>query len=91
MMGDVDDLLVVTGPPGAGKSTLASKVSGMFLPSARVAGDDFFAFVDQGYLPPWFIELFLAATGLDSLHYVVLSPPEPYCIERVRTRGTRLH
>ena len=52
-MGGVGDLLVVTGPPGAGKSTVARAVSGLFEPSALVAGDQFFAFIDRGYIPPW--------------------------------------
>jgi len=44
---------VVTGPPGAGKSTVARALAGMFEPSALVAGDEFFAFVRRGYIDPW--------------------------------------
>ena len=47
------ELVVVTGPPGAGKSTVAKAVAGRFERSALVAGDDFFAFIDQGYISPW--------------------------------------
>lgn len=43
----------MTGPPGAGKSTVARMVSKMFARSALVAGDDFFRFIDQGYVAPW--------------------------------------
>lgn len=50
---EVADLIVVTGPPGAGKSTVAEVLSGLFDPSARVAGDQFFAFIDRGYIAPW--------------------------------------
>jgi predicted ABC-type ATPase len=49
-------LLVITGPPGAGKSTVAAIVSGGFSRSALVAGDDFFAFLDQGAIAPWLPE-----------------------------------
>jgi adenylate kinase family enzyme len=123
-MVSVAELIVVTGPPGAGKTTAARALSGLFERSALVAGDDFFAFVDQGYVAPWtreahqqndivigaaaaaagrlaaggytvvfdgvigpwFLEAFAAATGLGAVHYVVLLPPEPTCVERVRSR-----
>ena len=44
---------MVTGPPGAGKTTVSRSLSGMFDRSARVAGDEFFGFIDRGYLAPW--------------------------------------
>lgn len=47
------ELIVVTGPPGAGKTSVAHVLSGFFDRSALVAGDDFFAFIDQGYVAPW--------------------------------------
>jgi adenylate kinase family enzyme len=49
----VADLVVVTGPPGAGKSTVAQALSSMFEPSALVAGDEFFAMIDRGFIDPW--------------------------------------
>ncbi len=49
----VGELIVVAGPPGAGKTTVSRILSRLFSPSARVAGDEFFAFIDQGYLAPW--------------------------------------
>src|SRR5262249_62158032 len=52
-MVDVPDLIVVTGPPGAGKTTVAKALSRRFKPSALVAGDQFLAFIDQGYIAPW--------------------------------------
>jgi energy-coupling factor transporter ATP-binding protein EcfA2 len=49
----VSELIVVTGPPGAGKSTVARVLAGGFERSALVAGDEFFRFLDQGFIPPW--------------------------------------
>ena len=47
------DLLVVTGPPGAGKSTVAPLLLEAFDPGALVPGDDFFAFWSRGRIEPW--------------------------------------
>jgi len=52
-MADAPDLIVVTGPPGAGKTTVARALSRRFNPSALVAGDQFLAFIDQGHIAPW--------------------------------------
>lgn len=49
-------LLVVTGPPGAGKSTIAALVAKRSNPSVLINGDAFFAFLDQGSIPPWLPE-----------------------------------
>ena len=52
----VAELIVVTGPPGAGKTSTARALSALFTRSVLVAGDDFFGFLDQGYLAPWTVE-----------------------------------
>jgi len=52
----VADLLVVTGPPGAGKSTVTALLTPAFERAALVPGDDFFAFWVQGALLPWLPE-----------------------------------
>jgi hypothetical protein len=46
-------LLVITGPPGAGKSTVARLVADRFDPSVLIEGDVFFAFLARGAIPPW--------------------------------------
>lgn len=118
------ELIVVAGPPGAGKSTVARVLADGFTRSALVVGDDFFAFVRQGYIDPWLDEAdeqndvvikaaaaatgrlvtggyqvvydgvigpwfsspFLAATGLQTMHYAVLLPSLECCLARVRSR-----
>lgn len=47
------ELIVVTGPPGAGESTVSPLLSARYEDSACVAGDAFFRFLDRGYLAPW--------------------------------------
>ena len=52
-MSAVGEAIVVTGPPGAGKSTVAERLGALFDPSALVSGDDFFAFLRRGAISPW--------------------------------------
>ena len=49
-------LLIITGPPGAGKSTVAKLVADAFDPSVLVHGDVFFEFLARGAIPPWLPE-----------------------------------
>ncbi len=46
-------LLIVTGPPGAGKSTVAALIADRFESSVLVEGDAFFAFLRAGAIEPW--------------------------------------
>lgn len=124
MLGSMGDLIVVSGPPGAGKSSVASHLVEMFDPSALVEGDSFFGFLRRGFIEPWaagsneqnevvveaaasaagrlavggytvvydgvvgpwFLATFARASGEPRMHYVLLLPPEPTCVERVRRR-----
>jgi Fe-S cluster assembly ATPase SufC len=46
-------LIVVTGPPGAGKSTVARVLAEGDGPSVLVEGDAFFGFLAAGRIDPW--------------------------------------
>jgi cytidylate kinase len=46
-------LIVITGPPGVGKSTVASILETRFDPSAVVAGDFFLDALRTGKIAPW--------------------------------------
>ena len=50
------ELVIVTGPPGAGKSTVASLLAASVSPSVLVEGDRFFGFLATGSIPPWLPE-----------------------------------
>jgi AAA domain len=49
-------LIVLTGPPGAGKSSVARGVAAAFERSVLVDGDAFFAFLASGAIAPWLEE-----------------------------------
>ena len=49
-------LLVITGPPGAGKSTVARLIADRLPSSVLVEGDAFFAFLASGAIEPWLPE-----------------------------------
>lgn len=46
-------LLIVTGPPGAGKSSVARLVADAVTTSALIEGDAFFGFLASGAIAPW--------------------------------------
>jgi cytidylate kinase len=49
-------LLIVTGPPGAGKSTVAKLLAASMPRSVLVQGDAFFGFLANGAIDPWLPE-----------------------------------
>ena len=54
--GPAPRLLVVTGPPGSGKSTVCEALADRWEPSVLVEGDAFFTFLRRGAIPPWLPE-----------------------------------
>jgi len=49
-------LIVITGPPGAGKSTVARAMADRLDKSVLVHGDAFFGFLATSAIPPWLPE-----------------------------------
>ncbi|HET7724581.1 MAG TPA: AAA family ATPase [Propionibacteriaceae bacterium] len=47
------EIIVVSGPPGSGKSTTAATVADRYDPSVLVVGDAFFSFLRRGAVQPW--------------------------------------
>ena len=56
MMDSGGSLLVVSGPPGSGKSTVARLLATSMDRSILVAGDEFFGFIASGGVDPWLPE-----------------------------------
>ena len=46
-------ILLIAGPPGAGKSTVAALVADRFDRSVHLHTDDFYAWIAKGYVEPW--------------------------------------
>ncbi|MFI8505094.1 AAA family ATPase [Streptomyces sp. NPDC085524] len=49
-------VIVVTGPPGAGKSTVAALLADHLTPSVHLHSDDFWSCIKQGGVPPYLPE-----------------------------------
>jgi len=45
--------LILTGPPGVGKTTVAAFLAGREQRSVHVEADRFFAFISSGFVEPW--------------------------------------
>jgi adenylate kinase family enzyme len=46
-------VLIVTGPPGAGKSTVSRQLADRMTPSVHLHSDDFWHFIRQGHIAPY--------------------------------------
>jgi predicted kinase len=49
-------IIVLTGPPGSGKTTVAAILAGGSTPSVHLHTDDFWHFIRQGRIPPYLPE-----------------------------------
>lgn len=52
-MGAMGSLLLITGPPGSGKSTVSRAIAEAAPKSVFVEGDAFFRFLSNGSIAPW--------------------------------------
>jgi adenylate kinase family enzyme len=82
----VGELIIVTGPPGAGKSTVSGLVADNFDSSVLIPADWFFSLWHSGAIDPWLRQAApqtsVAGHALDARHLVTEAEAAPKDVAR---------